>query len=250
MENVARSTKRGTAARRSRIASLAACAVLLSVPAAASAASTTATTAPADPSLITDTYALLSGIVNPGGVATAYWFQWGRTTAYGQGTPVTQAGNGTADVPVDVSLDTLKPGTTYHYRLWAKPTGDPTAGDVVGVDQSFTTAPALAVSIVGRAARVSATGKAALKLKALGPSDEIAEGVLKLTANVGGQVRSFGSVTYKVAAGTTKTVGVSVTAAGRRALSAAKGKKLTVSATAKTSGIKRPVVEKLTLAAS
>jgi phosphodiesterase/alkaline phosphatase D-like protein len=169
--------------------------VLLTVPAAASAAGTTATTAPADPSLITDTYALLSGVLNPGGVATVYWFQWGKTTAYGQATPVTPAGNGAADVPVDVSLDTLKPGTTYHYRLWAKPVGDPTAGDVVGADQSFTTAPALAVGIVGRAVHVSATGKALVKLKAVGPPDESAAGVLKLTAKVNGQTLSFGFAT-------------------------------------------------------
>jgi hypothetical protein len=250
MENVPRVTKRETAGRRLRIASLATCAMLLAVPGAASAAGTTATTAPADTSLITDTYALLSGVLNPGGVATVYWFQWGRTTAYGQATPVTPAGNGAADVPVDVSLDTLKPGTTYHYRLWAKPVGDPTAGDVVGADQSFTTAPALAVGIVGRAVHVSATGKALVKLKAVGPPDESAAGVLKLTAKVNGQTLSFGFVTYKVAAGTTKTVRVSVTAAGRRALGAAKGKRLPVSATAKTSGIKRPLVEKLTLVAS
>jgi hypothetical protein len=250
MENVARSAERGTAARRARIASLAACAVLLTVPAAASAATTTATTAPTDPSLVTDTYALLSGIVNPGGVATAYWFQWGRTTAYGQATPVTQAGNGTADVPVDVSLDTLKPGTTYHYRLWAKPTGNPSAGDVVGVDQSFTTAPALAVTIVGRAAHVGTTGKALVKLKAVGPPDGTAAGVLKLTAKLNGQVRSFGVVSYKLAAGATKTIQVSLTAAGRGALSAAKGHSLPVSATAKTSGLKRPLVQKLTLTAS
>jgi hypothetical protein len=238
MENVARSAERGTAARRARIASLAACAVLLTVPAAASAATTTATTAPTDPSLVTDTYALLSGIVNPGGVATAYWFQWGRTTAYGQATPVTQAGNGTADVPVDVSLDTLKPGTTYHYRLWAKPTGNPSAGDVVGVDQSFT------------AAHVGTTGKALVKLKAVGPPDGTAAGVLKLTAKLNGQVRSFGVVSYKLAAGATKTIQVSLTAAGRGALSAAKGHSLPVSATAKTSGLKRPLVQKLTLTAS
>src|SRR5690242_19877118 len=84
-------------------------AVLVALPASASAAAPTATTSPVDSTLLTDTYALISGVVNPGGTATSYQFEWGTTTAYGQSTPVTAAGNGTADVPVDFSLDKLQP---------------------------------------------------------------------------------------------------------------------------------------------
>src|SRR3954453_22617664 len=146
MQNAAMSTT-----RRSRLAVLAACGVLRAVPAAASA-DTTGATLPPDTTLISDSYALISGTLNPGGQASAYWFEWGRTTTYGQGTPITQAGNGTADVPVDYSLDSLKPATTYHYRLIVKPA----AGDnVVGADQSFTTAPALAVGFTGHSAHVT-----------------------------------------------------------------------------------------------
>src|SRR3954453_20138579 len=110
MQNAAMSTT-----RRSRLAVLAACGVLRAVPAAASA-DTTGATLPPDTTLISDSYALISGTLNPGGQATAYWFEWGKTTSYGQGTPITQAGNGTADVPVDYSLDTLKPAPPSNYR--------------------------------------------------------------------------------------------------------------------------------------
>src|SRR5689334_22124021 len=97
-----------------RLAVLAGVAVL-SVPVVAFAATRTATTSAADPTLLTDTYALISGVVNPGGKASSYHFDYGTTTDYGTSTPVTSAGNGTADVPVDVSLDGLQPDTTYHF---------------------------------------------------------------------------------------------------------------------------------------
>jgi hypothetical protein len=230
--------------RLPRIAVLATCGALLAMPAAASA-DTTGATLPADPTLVTDSYALISGTLNPGGQATAYWFEWGKTTSYGQGTPITQAGNGSADVPVDYSLDTLRPATTYHYRLIVKPT---TGDNVVGADQSFTTAPALAVGYVGRSARVTGAGKALVALKAVGPADATAQGVLKLTGKVGRQLVSYGSANYSLTPGQKKTISVALNKAGRDAVRAAKGKGASVLASAKTSGIKKPVAQTLTLA--
>jgi hypothetical protein len=230
--------------RLPRIAALAACGALLAMPAAASA-DTTGATLPADPTLISDSYALISGTLNPGGQATAYWFEWGKTTTYGQGTPITQAGNGAADVPVDYSLDTLRPATTYHYRLIVKPTiGD----NVIGADQSFTTAPALAVSYVGRSAHVTGAGKALVALTAVGPSDSTAQGVLKLTAKVGKQVVSYGSANYSLTPGQKKTISVALNKAGRDAVRAAKSKGVAVLASAKTTGIKKPAAQSLKLA--
>src|SRR4051812_19930324 len=69
----------------------------------------TVQTLPTDDTVLSDTYALLSGTLNPNGYNVVYRFEYGKTTAYGKSTPVTQAGNGKADVPVDVSLDELKP---------------------------------------------------------------------------------------------------------------------------------------------
>jgi hypothetical protein len=246
MEKVRTSTTRWTLTRRRGIAGLAACAALLVLPAAASAAGPTAATEPVDASLITDTYALISGLVNPGGVATTYWFEWGTTTSYGSTTPVTQAGNGAADVPVDISLDGLKPATRYHFRVVAKP-ADAAAPEVVGADRSFKTFPALAVKLVTKTARVSG-GKALVTLKAVGPPDETAVGVLKLTAKVAGKLRSFGQLSYTIAAGTTKSVRVTLTATGRSVLSVANNKRVRVQATAKTTGVKQPLVKSLTLA--
>ena len=230
--------------RRARTLALAVCMALLAVPAAASAATPTASTLPADTTLLTDTYALISGVINPGGSQTVYWFEWGRTTSYGQGTPITQAGNGSADVPVDYSLDSLKPSTTYHYRLIAKPAS---GNDIVGADQTFTTAPALAISFTGTTSRLSDAGKALVALKAVGPTDSVAKGVLKFTTRIKGQVRSLGTATYSLEPGQSKTIAVRVNAVGRDALKAAKSHRLDVLATAKTSGIKKAVLLHLTL---
>lgn len=65
--------------------------------------------------------ATLTGVVNPNGSLTTYYFEWGPTTAYGNRAPSTpaSAGSGTNSVPVSANLVSLNPGTLYHYRLVA-----------------------------------------------------------------------------------------------------------------------------------
>jgi hypothetical protein len=80
--------------------------------------------------------ATVSGTVNPNGTDTHYYFEYGTTTSYGSKTTSTDAGAGTADVPVSANLTGLTPSTTYHYRVAAvNSVGDTT----VGADQTFTT---------------------------------------------------------------------------------------------------------------
>jgi hypothetical protein len=68
----------------------------------------------------TATGAQFSGGVYPNGIDTTYWWEYGPTTDYGQQTPATDIGSGTAPVAVSDSLTGLSPGTTYHYRLVAQ----------------------------------------------------------------------------------------------------------------------------------
>jgi hypothetical protein len=243
---------RSVVARHRGVAALAVVAALLCLPAVASAATLpTVTTLPADPTLVTDSYALFSGIVNPNGVNTDYRFDWGTTTAYGQSTPVTNASNGKADVPVDISPDLdLAPATTYHYRLVAFPVAadnvTPTGPAVNGVDVAFTTFPALAVSLVRHKAAVVA-GLAHVKLKAVGPPDTTAHGVLSLTTKVKGKRRTLGSVAYRLGVNKSKTFLVKLSPQGRKLFQAG-NKRLSVVAWTKTSGIKRIAHDRLTLA--
>jgi hypothetical protein len=240
---------RGTT-RRALTAALLCAAALLGLAGTALAAGPTAETLPTDKSLLSDTYALLSGTVNPQGFNVVYRFEWGRTTKYGNTTPVTQAGNGKADVPVDVSLDTLKPNTTYHYRLVVSPVntkGDFTyLGDVVGKDESFKTAKKLNAGLKGGTAKV-AKGKAKVKLKAVGPVGEKAAGTLTLKRKVAGKLRKIGAAKFSIAAGKTKTIKVKLSRGARRALAAAAHHKLKVTAVVKTKGVKKPITHDLVL---
>jgi hypothetical protein len=199
--------------------------------------------------VLTDTYALISGVVNPNGTNTNYYFEWGTTAAYGQTTPVTNAGNGTADVPVDVSLDGLTPHTTYHYRLVALPAtpSDPSnPGLVDGADQTFTTSAPLALYVTGGKTAVKAN-RAQVKVQCLGPQGETCQGRIGLRGTVKGRAFGAGTGGYNVPVGATKTLSVYLAPAARQAIKASKTHHLIVTATAKTSGVKQSTANKLVL---
>ena len=85
---------------------------------------------------ITTSNAKLFGIVNANGVGTTVTFEYGTTTSYG--TTVNASPNtvtGTTNTDVAVSISSLQPNTTYHYRVKAVNNG----GTSYGNDQSFTT---------------------------------------------------------------------------------------------------------------
>ena len=84
---------------------------------------------------IGDTTATLNGTVNPSGSETTYQFEYGLTTAYGNTTTSTSAGNGFTAVPVSAALTGLSPGTLYHFRVTATNSG----GTANGADATFTT---------------------------------------------------------------------------------------------------------------
>lgn len=92
----------------------------------------TVTTLPA--STVTTNSAYLNGTVNPNGLATTWYFQWGTTTSYGNTTTVTSAGSGTTAVNASAKLSNLTPGVLIHYRL----AGQNTDGTTYGNDLTFT----------------------------------------------------------------------------------------------------------------
>ncbi len=94
--------------------------------------STTAATA------VTATSAQLNGTVNPNGLDTTTYFQYGPTAAYGTQFPLSPVdrGSGVTTVAVSATLTGLTPGSTYHYRLVSVSSAGP---PVDGADQMFTT---------------------------------------------------------------------------------------------------------------
>jgi hypothetical protein len=86
---------------------------------------------------ISATTAFMNGSVNPNGLTTTAYFEWGTNTAYGNTIPDPSfnTGNGNANIGVSVELTGLSPNTTYHYQLL----GTNTVGLAYGGDQVFTT---------------------------------------------------------------------------------------------------------------
>jgi len=79
--------------------------------------------------------ARLTGSVNPEGQQTSYYFQYGRTRAYGSSTQALSAGAGSSAIAIAQALGGLHAATTYHFRIVATSS----AGTSVGGDQQFTT---------------------------------------------------------------------------------------------------------------
>ncbi|MBI4595455.1 MAG: carboxypeptidase regulatory-like domain-containing protein [Candidatus Tectomicrobia bacterium] len=95
---------------------------------------------------ITSTGAILNGKLNPEGLSTTYYFDYGLTIDYGNKTPIAIGGYGSSEVAVSVELTGLTDGTSYHFRLVAKNS----AGTTLGLDQTFSTLSSTSGSISGR----------------------------------------------------------------------------------------------------
>ncbi|MDD5711935.1 MAG: hypothetical protein PHY31_04155 [Smithellaceae bacterium] len=94
---------------------------------------------------VTASSATIGGTVNPNGLNTTYYFQYGFTPAYGSTAPAMpqSAGSGTIPVPVSTSLSGLKANTTYYYRLVAVNGG----GTSNGANMTFQTTSATLIKV-------------------------------------------------------------------------------------------------------
>ena len=81
----------------------------------------------------TNGHATLNGRVNPNGLPTSAWFEWGATTSYGQTTAVTNLGSGVTPLDWSAELSDLTPEVRYHYRVVATNS----AGLTAGADETF-----------------------------------------------------------------------------------------------------------------
>jgi hypothetical protein len=79
--------------------------------------------------------AKLSGVADPEGASTTYYFQYGTSKHYGKKTKSKTLSAGTSLRSVVASLSGLKAGKTYHFRLVAVNAN----GTFDGKDAKFTT---------------------------------------------------------------------------------------------------------------
>jgi hypothetical protein len=137
---------------------------------------------------VTRTTATLAGTVDPAGLETFYYYQYGTSTSYGGNAPSIQgvtAGSGFAAVPAPIGISGLVPGTTYHYRLLATNA----KGTSESPDQTFTTRPPTPPTV----------------------STEEASNVTLTTATVAGTINPQGLETsYELDLGSDTTYGTSI----------------------------------------
>jgi len=108
----------------------------------------------------------LSGSVDPGGLETSYYFEYGRTHALGRSTPVTQAGAGNGADPVSAIALKLRADTSYDFRIVATNA----LGTSVGVIENFESAASSCVAqatVVGEDAQALRTATDSLALDRL-----------------------------------------------------------------------------------
>ena len=83
---------------------------------------------------VTTSSAALNGSLDPHGLSTTVYFQYGTTTSYGSATPMqSQTGNTFRNIAANISG--LTTHTTYHFRMVASNAG----GTRMGSDRTFTT---------------------------------------------------------------------------------------------------------------
>jgi hypothetical protein len=90
------------------------------------------------------TSATVHGSVNPEGLKTTYYFQYGVTKKYGKKTGRHSLRAAIRSSSVEAFLRGLKPSTTYHFRVVAHNA----SGTAHGKDMTFTT-PSVAPAFTG-----------------------------------------------------------------------------------------------------
>jgi hypothetical protein len=88
------------------------------------------------------TSATLNAELDDFGTASAYYYEYGTSTAYGSATPPVSIEGIDGDVTESVELSGLRPDTVYHVRLVAQnPLVKSASGSLAGADLAFTTFP-------------------------------------------------------------------------------------------------------------
>ncbi len=69
---------------------------------------------------LTQSSVMLNGFVNPNGLSTTAWFEYGTSNSLGQTSSIFSAGNVSYQTSVSSSISNLNPNSTYYYRVVAK----------------------------------------------------------------------------------------------------------------------------------
>jgi phosphodiesterase/alkaline phosphatase D-like protein len=144
---------------------------------------------------VTATSATLAGSVNPDGIPTSYYFQYGGTSFYGYQTQASQAGTATTPTSHTTLLTGLEPGRVYHYRIIAINENNGSPQIAYGEDETFqtpATPPILSELKITSITSSSATITATLNPQALQTHYELQVGPTptQLTPRIEGETTS------------------------------------------------------------
>jgi uncharacterized repeat protein (TIGR01451 family) len=79
----------------------------------------------------------LNGTVNPNGLSTTAWFEWGSNSSLGSVTGSQSVGNGTSHSNISTFLGSLSTNTTYYYRVVAQNSAGTSYGSIVSFTTSY-----------------------------------------------------------------------------------------------------------------
>jgi hypothetical protein len=143
-------------------------------------AAPSATTGPA--TTVSPTSVTLSGTLNPNGVDTTYYFEYGTSASFGETSPVADAGGGESPVSVTATIDNLTAGATYNYALVASSA----LGTIVGATSTFQPATSSCIaehSVMTQDSLALAQAKYALTLDKLGQGAQVDSAEATLVAD-------------------------------------------------------------------
>jgi hypothetical protein len=140
---------------------------------------------------VTSSGATVAGTINPSGLQTTWYFQFGTNTNYGLQTTTQNTGSAATSFAASADLSGLQSNTTYHYRLVAQNA----AGTSIGADATFKTPSpppsGSKLSIFGQTGFVSPSGMAGVLAGCIGDTNCAASLVIKRGGVILGQRSSF-----------------------------------------------------------
>ena len=125
-----------------------------------------------DATTLSATSESLAGTVNPNGTDTSYFFEWGTSAAFGNKTPLTDAGAGAGATSVSTTITGLKPGNTYDFALVATSS----LGTSTGTTTTFQAAESSCVAerqVITEDSQALTEAKNALTLDKLGENSSV-----------------------------------------------------------------------------
>ena len=183
---------------------------------------------------ITQTGATLSGSVNPVGTQLQAGIQFGKTTAYGLTTGSRTIPPGNAAVTLSGPVGGFTPGTTVHYRAFARTD----FGTVFGADRTFRTAvppaPTISASVKSRSLKsLRKTRGLGVKVTLSGPAS------VSFSATAGFKSKGkrhtlspFRALSVSFSSASTRTVTLHLKNGAKQQLHAAKSVTITITITA------------------